>query len=347
MKSLLRILLLLLVFAAGAAAALLATAWNDFPARTITTLDERATIEVPRGASARSVIHRLQDDGRIVRTPLWHLWLRTTDLGACLQAGPHDLVPGMRVADLERTLCTPTRIPGQRVTIPEGMNVWQVARRLDEAGFGDFDEFASLAFDPDFLAELGVDAESLDGRLFPDTYEFEPDTTARDVLRRMHRRFLDVWNRLLVDEHDAFDRIRRDWGLEPAELLVLASLVETEAAVAEERAVIARVFYNRLRRGMRLQTDPTCVYGPDRWHERPSPGRCRDRDSRFSTYVIPALPPTPIAGVGRDTLLATLHPSDDADLLFFVAMRDGTGRHAFSRTLAEHNRNIDRYLRRR
>lgn len=345
MKALLRVTLLLLVLGAVGTAGLW-QAWNRFLETPAVIGNAPITVEIERGQSATGLIDHLQDEGLIVRSPFWKPWLRTAGLASCLQAGTHHVVPESPPAALRDALCRPTRASGIRVTIPEGRNVWQVAAILEGVGLGDAETFTHLAFDADFLALLGVNSESLEGRLFPDTWEFAEDASAERILTRMHERFTAVWERLLEDESEAFAHIAQRWRLAPEEVLILASLVETEAVVEEERPRIARVFYNRIDRAMRLQTDPTCVYGEDRWHERPSPARCRDRESRFSTYVIDGLPPTPIAAVGLSSLRATLHPSDEPDILFFVAMRDGTGRHAFSQTLAEHNRNIDRYLRR-
>lgn len=328
------------------AAALALGAWHHFlgaPA----TMSGPTELEVPAGTSARALLERMQHDGVIRTSPLWRVWLATGDLGTCLQAGVHTVAPGLTPDELRDRLCTPTRGAGLRVTIPEGRNLWQMAELLEAAGLGPAEAFVSLAFDPDFLGELGIEAESLEGRWFPDTWEFAPDTPPAGVLTRMHHRFQGIWDAIQHEHADAFAHIEATWGQTAEDVLILASLVETEAAVADERPRIARVFYNRLERNMRLQTDPTCVYGPDRWRERPSPARCRDPQSRFSTYVIPGLPPTPIAGIGRASLLATLYPSDEPDILYFVAMRDGTGRHAFATTLRDHNRNVDRYLRRR
>lgn len=329
------------------AVALALGAWHSFVGSPATRVTAETTFDVPSGTSAHALLARLQGEGLVRPSPLWRVWLATGDLGACLQAGTHTLRPGLTPDALRDLLCTPTRGAGTRVTIPEGRNLWQMAALLEDAGLGQAEAFVALAFDPAFLRRLGVAAESLEGRWFPDTWEFAPDTPPEVVLRRMHRRFVEVWSALLQEHGEAFERIERTWGVDADGVLILASLVETEAAVPDERARIARVFYNRLARGMRLQTDPTCVYGSDRWHERPSPRRCRDPESRFSTYVIDGLPPTPISGVGRASLLAALHPTDEPDILYFVAMRDGTGRHAFARTLREHNQNVDRYLRRR
>jgi UPF0755 protein len=162
------------------------------------------------------------------------------------------------------------------------------------------------------------------------------------VLERLVERTQAVHSELRANAGEGpYTAAELDWS----EVIVLASLVEREAAVAEERSRIARVFINRLLRGMPMQSDPTCTYSEDTYNERPTRALCRDAQSRYSTYVIPRLPPTPIASPGRAAIQAVLSPSDDADLLYFVSMEDGTGRHAFAATLDEHNANVRRYLR--
>jgi UPF0755 protein len=138
--------------------------------------------------------------------------------------------------------------------------------------------------------------------------------------------------------------LRARYGVTARDVITLASLVEKEAADRAEGPRIAGVFYNRLAAGMRLQTDPTLVYHPDRFGAKPTPAHRRDRSNPYNTYAFDGLPPGPICNPGPAALRAALQP-ERHDLLYFVARRDGSGRHAFARTYAEHRGNVQRFLR--
>ena len=302
-------------------------------------IGEAVSFEVQPGEGAASVLQRLIADDVVDEVPWWPLYLRLYKPGHCLVAGAHELPANATPSELFDALCAPTFEPTIRVTIPEGTNVYQLADRLSEAGFGSRDDYLALWDDAEFLAELGVAAPTLEGYLAPDTYELYRDASARDVLVKLARHGASVraslWD-TLVAPADAFSELQ---------ILTVASIVEEEAQVASERPIIARVIYNRLAAGMQIQCDPTCVYGPDTYNDVPTRAVCRDPASTHSTYVLPGLPPTPISNPGRASIAAALRPAEDAGVLYFVAMQDGSGRHVFSSTLAEHNRNVDRYLR--
>jgi UPF0755 protein len=220
------------------------------------------------------------------------------------------------------------------VTIPEGLTVREIASVLATHGLGSREAMHCLADDPEFLLAAGVPGPQLEGYLFPDTYRFAPGTDVREVLTTMVRHF-----------HDRFDaeRHRRaaERGLSVNEVLTLASIIEKETGKPEERALIAAVFTNRLRIGMPLQSDPTVIYGLPAFDgdltradlAHPSP---------YNTYVVGGLPPGPIANPGLAAIDAALAPAA-SPALYFVSRNDGS--HAFSTTLAEHNRAVGRYQR--
>ena len=216
-----------------------------------------------------------------------------------------------------------------KVTIPEGFNRWQIADLLTRKGLIDRAKFLRR-----------VERENLEGRLFPETYLFRTDTNTDAVLARLTGQFNTVLKSVLGDRK-AVD-IKR--------LINVASLVEKESKKPLDQRKVARVFANRIAINMKLQTDPTCVYGESLYTKVPHPRYCKDPNSRYSTYVIKGLPPTPIANPGRTALAAVLNPYDGPGaetLLFFVAKRDGTGTHHFSATHGEHSKAIDRYLRKK
>jgi UPF0755 protein len=216
------------------------------------------------------------------------------------------------------------------VVIPEGLNIQETARTLANAGLGNATVFEKLARDPAFAAELGVPGDTLEGYLFPDTYAFAAGSPPAEILAHMRRQFRAVFTPLLVEEG-------RSRGLKPREIVILASLIEKEAALAEERALISAVFHNRLRRGMKLQSDPTAVYGIQEHSGRVRPGDL-DRESPYNTYKISGLPPGPIANPGRAALEAAVRPAADRKILYFVAREDSS--HIFSRTYRQHRQAI-------
>jgi UPF0755 protein len=342
-------LLAWLLIAAAVAVGLLAAAYDHFMRSDAVIGDEPVAVEIARGEHAAALFERLVSEGVLDASPLWRLAIKLERPGACLQAGLHELEPDLRPREVFAMFCETTRAPGVRLTVPEGTNLYQLADVFAGAGMGEREDVLARGFDAEFARSLGVDAPSLEGYLAPDTHEFPLDATAEDVLRRLAEEGEAMRER-------AFEAVAAGSGDATAfrpwehytghELLTIASIVEEEAQVDDERPIIARVIYNRIERGMQIQCDPTCIYRPDAYDQVPTRALCRDPESTHSTYVLPGLPPTPISNPGHAALEATLAPADDPNVLYFVAMRDGTGRHAFARTLAEHERNVTQYLRR-
>lgn len=303
------------------------------------------TVEVHPGQTAGDVLNALHDAEVIVRDGRWPLWV-SVNRPSCLQAGLHTLPVEATPTEVFDVLCAPGAAPEQVLTIPEGTTVFELAELLVAQGYGDPTTVEAALADapalPDWAAAEGATREGL---LFPDTYRLAEDADATDVIERMADRADEVVGALFAEHADALARLQGAYGVDRRDVLIIASLVEAEAQVADERPRIARVFYNRLSAGMKLQTDPTCVYSAERFREVPSREACRDPNNRYSTYVIDGLPPGPINSPGRASIEAALAPSGEEGLLYFVAMRDGTGRHAFSSTLEEHEANVERYLR--
>ncbi len=291
--------------------------------------------EVPKGANIRATADRLRAAGLLRWPASFEVYARWTGQAGALKAGRHRFAGRVSPRQVLDRITQAPRGGDVEVTLPEGLNRWEVAERLASAGV------CSAA---GFLAAAGPEAE---GRLFPDTYRFFPGSDPARVRATLERRFEQVWGELSAALPQGLSAARKA-GYGPAQLLTLASMVEEEAQVPEERALIARVFFNRLKKGWKLQSDPTCVYGESTWRQLPSPALCRDPKSRYSTYVIPGLPPGPISNPGRASLRAVLEPSQapgsDA-LMFFVARWDGTGRHDFSATRQEHEAKVRKYLR--
>jgi len=290
----------------------------------------RASVRIPAGSDLRQIARTLADAGVITSPRAFVLAARIAGMDRRLQPGDYRLDPGMSFPSLLRALLEGRgRIAA--VTIPEGWRIEQIADRLAASGVCGRDDFLPATRDRSLLAELAIPGPSAEGFLFPETYALQLPTDAVDVIRAMHRQFEKVWGELTVGAPPR--------ALSALAAVTLASIVERETAVPEERPLVAAVFLNRLRLGMPLQADPTVIYGMDAFD-----GDIRRRDltaaNPYNTYVIRGLPPGPIANPGRASLAAVLAPAP-VDFLYFVARNDGT--HQFSRSLAEHNQAVQRY----
>ncbi len=263
-------------------------------------------------------------------------WMKLTGGERAMQAGLHRFSAGAGVFAAARGLRHAAAVEST-VTVPEGLTIEQTARVLSEALGIDSAQFAAVCTSSALASELGLDASSLEGYLFPDTYRFAPDVAVRSIARTMVARFEEQLGRVSVDS-TAADHLSRH------EIVILASIVEKEATLASERTRIAGVFHNRLRRGIPLGADPTVRYalrkfsGPLRVSELKS-------TSPYNTRVHRGLPPGPICSPGAGALQAAAAPMQTAEL-YFVALWDGSGAHDFSRTLAEHERKKNEIRRR-
>lgn len=251
------------------------------------------------------------------------------------------------------------RSRGERVvlTLLPGRSVWQAANEIDQLFEGRGPEVLARAADEAWVRALGVPLRPrpprkdevqdtwLEGFLYPETYFFSSKASADELIRRAVGQFKKVFGALEVSHGESFRALAEELGLSRADVVVLASLVEKETGRRDESPRVAGVFLNRLRRGMKLQTDPTLMYRPDRVGRAPTPRERRDKSNPYNTYAIDGLPPGPICSPGRASLLAVLE-AERHDYLFFVAKRDGKGGTAFAVTREEHDANIDRYLRR-
>ncbi|HSO81224.1 endolytic transglycosylase MltG [Thiocapsa sp.] len=324
--------LFVLMLAAGAIGTGLWLDYGTFIKTPVPLPEESAILDIPRGTSLRGLARRMTDEG-ILKHPYYFIALayRQGDQ-ARIKAGEFELTAGMTPVDVLARI-TSGQVVQHAVTLVEGWTFRQAVAAI-EAQDRFSGELSTLS-DEDLMAKLGRPGEHPEGRLFPDTYRFPRDTPRLSVLQRAFDRMEEV----LGEEWAG----RRE-GLpieSPYEALILASIVEKETGAAHERPEIAGVFVRRLRKGMRLQTDPTVIYGMGERYE----GRIGRADLReataYNTYVIDGLPPTPIALPGRAAIHAVLNPAD-GDSLYFVSRGDGT--HVFSATLDAHNQAVRRYI---
>ncbi len=319
---------LLAILAGGAAA----VAWAELH-RVGPPVTGPTVVTVIEGKRFADVAAELHARGVLRHPMLLVVWARATGRDRQVRAGEFMITtPLSPVGLLARLTSRPD--PLHQVTIPEGLTVREVVATFSDAGFGGEESFFCVLDDPEFLASEDLPADGPEGYLFPDTYDFPLATPPERILRAMVKRFRDVFTEELAAKAARL-------GFSVHEVVTLASLVEEEAARADERPLVAAVFVNRLRRGMPLQSDPTVLYGRESG-DRTLTHADLHRPTPFNTYTIAGLPPTPIANPGRAALEAAVDPAP-VDYLYFVARGDGS--HQFSSTLAEHNAAVARYQR--
>lgn len=299
------------------------------------TPPSRVTLDISNGMSLSQVARDLERKGVIRSATPLKLLARLRQQSGAIHSGTYLFSDPANPAEILARLVSGDVVQTS-VTIPEGFNLQQIAERLDALGLANGESFLQLAQSPELLDSLGIQATSLEGYLFPETYHFVPGTGEAELLRMMV-------NQLFSRLDPAILFAAEERGLDRHQLLTLASIIEKETGQTDEMPLIASVFHNRLRLGIPLQTDPTVIYGiPDfdgnltRKHlTTPTP---------YNTYKIRGLPPGPIASPGLEALKAAAQPAD-TDFLYFVSR--GDGRHVFSKTLREHNQAVRRYQLRR
>lgn len=274
-------------------------------------------IVIPSGTGLEGIAASLKRAGAIRHDFVFVIGARVAQKARSLKAGEY-LIPASSSPRQVMDILASGKTVVRRLTIPEGLTAADVMNRLE-------------------LAEglTGTAGDPVEGSLLPETYHFSYGDSRQDLIRRMQASMSETVARLWGT---------RSSGLpikSPEEAVILASIVERETGIPQERGLVAGVFVNRLKRGMRLQSDPTVAYGiAPTGLDRPLTRADLRRPTPYNTYVIKGLPPTPIANPGVDAIRAVMNPVQ-TDYLYFVA--DGTGGHAFARTLAEHNRNVRKW----
>jgi UPF0755 protein len=288
-------------------------------------------LEVKKGAVFKEVIRDLSDAGLIHDARLVTFIASLTGADRKIKHGFYEFRDSITPYRVLRRLLEGD-VMTKEVTIPEGFNLWQVASRLQEAGLCDRESFLKAARDERLLDRLGIDSLSVEGYLYPDTYRFplgvEPEEIITTMVKNLRSHFTP----------DMIERMR-ELGMTEREVLTLASLIEKEAKVDDERPLISAVFHNRLKKGIPLESDPTAVYGIKDLSEGVTKEDLK-RLTPYNTYIIKGLPPTPIASAGISSIIAALYPAD-VPYMFFVSMNNG--RHYFSTTMSEHLKAIKRF----
>ncbi len=289
---------------------------------------------VREGATLNEVAGELESQGIITGKPLFLLWARLMGYSRSIKAGEYRLSSAMPPVLILETLSKGIVIT-HPVTIPEGYTIKQIGELLEEKGLVKNEEFLAITGDPDVAKRYGISGQSLEGYLYPDTYQFGRGLSPMSVVEVMVKHFWEVIGPLR-------EKIEQS-GMTIEEVITLASIVEKETGRAEERPIIASVFLNRLKKKMRLETDPTVIYGIKDFNGNLKRKHLTQR-TPYNTYVIRGLPPGPIANPGKEAIEAVLFPAT-TDYLYFVSKNDGS--HYFSKTLIEHNKAVQKYQKKR
>jgi UPF0755 protein len=289
-------------------------------------------VQVTDGESFKTIAGTLQKEGIIRYRGYFEIIGRLQGISRKVRVGYYGLNTNMSMWQVLDAL-RKGKIIEYEVIVPEGYNIYQIGWTLSVTPLANGpNDFIRIAKDKDFTRFLGVNADSLEGYLFPDTYYLPKGTTMHDVAKRMVQRYKAVFT-------DSYRTRAAELGLTEQQVVTLASIIEKEAKVASERKLISAVYHNRLKKGMKLQADPTAVYGTKAWITRVTSKDLR-RKSPYNTYLHKGLPPGPIANPGQGAILAALYP-EPVDYLFFVAQGDGS--HYFSNDYGAHEKAVGRY----
>ena len=330
-----KIVWLILIAALGSAS------WFAWALLTPVEPPEHTFVMLHPGYSTRRIASELKSAG-VIRSEeafmLWHYFHRRRSL----KAGEYLFDKPANIIDLQKRLRRGD-VYVHTVVVPEGFTMFDIARAVEAAGLGPAEDFLKVAqSDTALIADIAPGAPSLEGYLFPDTYEFSRMQTMHDMAAVMVKQFRQVGAQIGLIPQPFSSTPDSGRGLH--NFVTMASIVEKETAVAEERPLVASVYYNRLAKNIALDADPSVIYAE--LLAGTYQGALHHADmqfrSRYNTYKYPGLPPGPIGNPGKSALEAALHPAA-SDYYYFVA--DAQGHHRFARTIEEHNKNVASYRR--
>ncbi|MHB9097590.1 MAG: endolytic transglycosylase MltG [Syntrophales bacterium] len=291
-------------------------------------------VDIPKGAGFFQITEIMNDAGLVKNRPFFWLLALGKGVRKQIRAGEYEITGALSPSEILDKLVR-GEIKSYTVMLPEDITVNEVAKRLLADKLINEKEFMALATDREFLASLGIEADSIEGYLFPETYQFNRSMTTREVIRIIVRQFQKEMTPELRGRAEAMGLTLNEW-------VTLASIIGKESGNKEEKPLISAVFHNRMKRGMKLQSDPTAVYYLER-AGTPVKTVLRShlqKETPYNTYRITGLPPGPIANPGIDSLRAALNPAK-VNYLYFVANNDGA--HQFSTSLEAHNHAVLKY----
>ncbi len=291
-----------------------------------------AVIEIQKGASFSQIAQMLKDAKLIRSTAAFSILARLQNVSAKVKAGEYEFTSSMPPTVILDKLVR-GEVVGHVVVVPEGFTMSQIADAIVEAKVPKGKNFLAAAADRELLSSLRIPGKTAEGYLFPETYNLTRSMSEKEILTLMVEEF---WKKvpaeLIEDGHKV--------GLDLHKMITLASLIEKEAKIKEEKPLISAVFHNRLKKKMRLQCDPTTVYGVKNYDGVILKSHLRSKKNPYNTYVIYGLPPGPIANPGLDSIMAAVNPAP-VNYLYFVSRNDGS--HQFSSTLTHHNIAVSKF----
>jgi len=289
------------------------------------------TVEIPRGSSFSETVNILEEAGLIRHKKAFYLQALLKDASEHIKPGEYELSSAMTPAAVLDRLVQ-GKVKEYFVFIPEGFTLIQIASRLENEGLADRERFIGLASDRGLLSALGIEGKNAEGYLFPDTYKLDKSMGEEGIIRFMVKQFTKGLTPAMMERVD-------DIRLTSDEVVILASIIEKEGGPSEEKPLVSAVFHNRLKKGMRLQSDPTVIYGIKDFD-----GNLRRSDLRkrtpYNTYMIKGLPAGPICNPGIEAIMAVLYPAP-VNYLYFVSKNNGS--HQFSSNLINHNKAVLKY----
>lgn len=291
--------------------------------------------DVAPGANMAQVATELQSRGLIRNSQILLFYARLRKLNSKIKVGEYALNRSMNPDEIMATIISGKSV-ARNFTLVEGLNIFDISDILQQSGFGPKEEYLALMHDRDFIRGLlNEDLESLEGYLYPETYKITKFDTPKMIVTQMVKRFLSVWKDLEpVVSNSKWTR---------NQIVTFASIVEKETGAGFERPMVSSVFHNRLAKRMKLQTDPTILYGKAATLGYMPKNITRVdlvTPNRYNTYSIYGLPPTPISNPGKEAILATLQPAA-TKYLYFVSQNNGT--HVFSETYQQHNKAVQAF----
>ena len=322
--------IILIVIILSALAGLFASNWLQDEEKRVVS-EETRNIIVANGSSMRGFAEHLVNQGILEEKWSFLFWARYRGLASSLKAGEYQVPAGATMSDLLQ-LVTSGKVIDYPVTFIEGWNFKQLREALSKQE--NLRQLADKLDDQAVMKAIGAEGVHPEGRFYPDTYHYTATMSDLDILQQSYGKMSDFLNQEWAKREEGLPLENKD------QALILASIIEKETGAAEERPLIAGVFTNRLRKGMRMQTDPTVIYGMGDAYKGNIRKKDLLKDTPYNTYTRSGLPPTPIAMPGGDSIRAALHPAE-TKALYFVAK--GNGEHKFSATLSEHNEAVIKY----
>lgn len=305
---------------------------QDFYSRPLQSKSEMVIFTVETGESFNEVARKLEEQKLVRSSHLLILSARLYKMRSKLKAGDYEISAAQSPREILAILSSGKSLL-RTFTVSEGLNIYEVALNFEKAGYGNKAEFLEICHDKEFLRGiLGDDVYSCEGYLFPETYSIEKKTSAKKLIEIMLRYFLKVYSEI--------NQMHKMPGWGRKQIITLASIIEKETGQPQERPIISSVFHNRIRKKMKLQTDPTVLYGildQTKVYPENITRKHLETPTRYNTYTNYGLPFGPIANPGREAILAVFNPAQ-TEYLFFVSRNDGT--HVFTKTYEDHAREV-------